>query len=70
MSDNELGGLHYTTILRLILNKEVSNETMDWRDECTAKSETPSGPAEYDEEEEEMIWDTVSGEMAEKQKIG
>ena len=40
------------------------------RDECTAKRETPSGPAEYDEEEEGMMWDTMSGEMVEKHKIG
>ena len=49
-----------------MLNREVSNETMVGRLECTAKR----GPAEYDEETEEMIWDTVSGEMVEKQKIG
>ena len=54
----------------LILNREVSNETIVERDECTAKRETPSGPAEYDEEEEKMFWDTISGEMVEKQKIG
>ena len=40
------------------------------RHECTAKRGTPSGPAEYDEETEEMIWDTISVEMVEKQKIG
>ena len=53
-----------------MLNREVSNETMVGRLECTAKRGTPSEPAEYDEETEEMIWDTVSGEMVEKQKIG